>query len=140
MAWQAANDITIPWRTMGATALQASVTITTTTQSTPVFCGRGVFEVAIDVTALTLGTGFDVVVFYVERDSIASTTTWQQIGMLAVGDATGVGLSTQGVDSYYFAVHNSSDNRIRINAYVLGSAASVTYSADIYPLRSRITV
>ena len=140
MTWQADNDITIPWRTMGATALQASTTITSSTQSTGVFCGRGVFEVAINVTALSTGVGFDIVIFYVERNTLAATTTWQQIGALPVGDQTGVGLSNQGVDNYYFAVHNSGDNQIRINAQVLGSAASVTYSADIYPLRDRTTV
>jgi hypothetical protein len=140
MTWQADNDITIAWRTMGATALQAAVTITTSTQSTGVFCGRGLFEVVINVTALTTGVGFDIVIFYVERNTIAADTTWQQIGALPVGDVTGVGLSNQGVDNYYFAVHNSGDYQLRINAQVLGSAASVTYSADIYPVRSRITV
>ena len=57
MAWQANNDISIGFNTMGAKALQASTTITTSTQTTGVFVGRGLFNVEIAVTALSVGVG-----------------------------------------------------------------------------------
>ncbi len=136
MAWQLHNDESVAWRTMGATALQASNTITSSTQTTAVVVGRGTFEVEILVTALSLGTAFDIVIFYVERNTLASTTTWFQIGALPIGDATGVGLSAQGVDNYHFSVTNTGDHQLRLNVQMLGSAASVTYSANLYPHRT----
>ena len=45
MAWQANTDSSIAWRTMGATVLQASTTITTSTQSSGVFAGRGIVHI-----------------------------------------------------------------------------------------------
>jgi hypothetical protein len=137
MAWQAHTDESVAFRTMGATVLVASNTIVTSTQTTAVFVGRGAFEVEILVTALSTGTAFDIVIFYVERNTAAATTTWQQIGALPIGDATGVGLSAQGVDDYHFAVMNTGDYQTRLNVQVLGSAASVTYSANVYPLRTK---
>ena len=137
MAWQANTDSSIAWRTMGATVLQASTTITTSTQSSGVFAGRGLFEIEIDVTALSVGVGFDIVLFWIERNTAASTAVWQQIGCLAIGDATGVGLGAQTTDNYHFLVQNTGDNQLRINAQVLGSASSVTYSANIYPARAK---
>ena len=56
--------------------------------------------------------------------------------MLVVGDATGLGAAL-GVDEYTIFVNNTGDNQVRIYAYVNGSVATVTYSADIYPVRSK---
>jgi len=136
MAWQAINDISRPWNVNGETVLQASTTITTSTNSTGVFVGRGLMAVKIDVTALELGDGFDSVCFYVEANSSAASTTWEQIGVIVAGDVTGIGVA-QGVDTYQVIVNNVQDNQVRIGAYVLGSAASVTYSASVTPIRSK---
>jgi hypothetical protein len=137
MAWQVNNDHSVPYRSMGQKDIQASTTITATTTTSALFVGKGLFNVEVDVTALSLGTGFDVVAFYVERNTIASTTDWKQCGLVMVGDVTGTGLSDQGVDNYNFPINNTGDNQIRINALVLGSATSVTYSAKVSPLRDK---
>jgi len=137
MTWQGSTDFEIPFRTMGAKALQASTSITSSTATTAVFVGKGLFAITIDVTALSLGgAAFDTVNFLVQRNTLAATTTWQEIGMLVVGDATGLGAAL-GVDTYTIFVNNTGDNQVRIYAYVNGSTVSVTYSADIYPVRSK---
>lgn len=137
MAWQGSTDFEIPFRTMGSKALQASTTITSSTATTAVFCGKGLFAIEIDVTALSLGgAAFDTVNFLIQANTLAATTTWQEIGMLVVGDATGLGAAL-GVDTYMIFVNNCSDNQIRIYAYVNGSTVSVTYAAEITPVRSK---
>lgn len=137
MAWQVNNDYSVPYRSMGQVDLQASTTITTTTQSTAVFVGKGLLNVEVAVTALSTGTAFDIVAFYIERNTAAAPTVWQQCGMVIVGDETGTGLSNQGVDNYNFPVNNTGDHQMRVNAVLLGSASSVTYSAKVSPLRGK---
>jgi len=138
MAWIPSNDFNTPWDGVDGTALQASTTITSSTNSTGVEVGKGIFVVKIAVTAIHQESGFDNVMFWIESNTKGATTTWEQCACLAIGDATGVGvaLGTTGVGTYPVAVINPNDNQIRLNVDVLGSTDSVTYSATIYPIRS----
>jgi hypothetical protein len=136
MAWQANNDITRSWNVMGQTTLVESKTITTSTTETAVFVGKGLMAVQINVSALTLGTGFDTVNFLIQRNTVAAPTTWVEIGQRVFGDATGLGVA-MGADNVMDIVNNDGDNQIRINAYVSGSATSVTYSATVAPVRTK---
>jgi len=136
MAWQNTSADQTPYKGMGAKALQASTTITTSTATTAVFVGKGRLDIEIDVTAFSKGTGFDTVNFLVQANTSSASTTWVEIGQLVIGDATGLG-SAFDVDNYVISVNNLQDNQIRIYAYVNGSAASVTYSANAYPLRDK---
>jgi Tfp pilus assembly protein PilX len=140
MAYINADDHSIPWYGVDGTALQASATITSSTAGTAVEMGRGLFCVVITVTAIHQESGFDNVAFWIEANTKAATSTYAQIGAVCVGDATGVGVAigTSGVGSFPIYVFNPYDNGIRVNAKVLGSTDSVTYSAKIYPLRGRV--
>lgn len=140
MAFINADDYTIPWYGVDGTSLQASTTITTSTAATAVEVGKGLFCVVITVTAVHQESGFDNVAFWIEANTKAATSTYTQLACLPVGDATGVGIAigSTGVGSFPIFVFNPYDNGIRINAKVLGSTDSVTYSAAIYPIRDRV--
>jgi hypothetical protein len=127
----------VPWHN-GGTALQAAATITTDTASTAVVIGNGRFDVVIDVDALTLGTGGDLIVFDIEANSLAATSTWYSIGNLVLGDATSRGQAMTATGEYKISVDNQSDYQIRVYAYLTGSASSLTYSAYAYPIRDRV--
>jgi hypothetical protein len=121
---------------MGAKALVASKQISTSTAEAGVFVGKGLMMIKLSVTALTLGSGYDVVNFLIQRNTAAATSTWEEIGQVCVGDVAGLGVA-QGADVYTFVVNNTGDYQIRVNAYLAGSAVNVTYSAQAYPLRSK---
>ena len=142
MAFIPANDCTVPYRGMDGTVLQASTTITSSTATTAVEVGKGAFVVEIDVTAIHQESGFDAVIFWVEVNTKAATSTYEQCAALPVGDATGTGIAigTTGVGTFPIMVYNVRDNALRLNVKVLGSTDSVTYSAKIYPLRDRVAV
>ena len=127
----------VPWHN-GGTALQAAATITTDTASTAVVIGNGRFDVVIDVDALTLGTGGDLIVFDIEANSLAATSTWKSIGNLVLGDATARGQAMTATGDYKISVDNQSDYQIRLYVYLTGSASSLTYSAYAYPIRDRV--
>jgi hypothetical protein len=140
MTFIPANDSTIPFYGMDGTVLQASTTITTSTPSTGVEVGKGNYTIDLDITAIHQESGFDAVVFWIEVNTKAATSTYEQIAALPVGDATGTGIAigTTGVGTFPITVYNPRDNAIRINAKILGSTDSVTYSARIYPQRRRV--
>lgn len=140
MAYMNANDDTVPFYGVDGTVLQASTTITTSTATTGVEVGRGLFCIVITITAIHQESGFDNVCFWVEANTKLTTATYEQIGALPVGDATGVGVAigTTGVGAFPIYVFNPHDYLIRLNTKVLGSTDSVTYSAAIYPLRGRV--
>lgn len=134
MAWQRANDETIPWRDVDGTVLQASTTNTSTTQSTAVELGKGSFIVEFKVTAVHQESGFDSVILWVESNTKADTTTYVQIGAMPIGDATGIGVA-QTTGTFGVPVDNYNDNGVRINCAMQGSTDSITYSAKAYPRR-----
>lgn len=140
MAFIPANDSTIPFYGMDGTVLQASTNITTSTATTVVEMGKGLYVIDIDVTAIHQESGFDAVIFWVEVNTKAATSTYEQVAALPVGDATGTGIAigTTGVGTYPIVIYNPRDNGVRLNVKVLGSTDSVTYSARIYPLRDRV--
>ena len=79
MAWQAVDRTNTGYYTNDGTSLQASTTITSSTASTGVFVGRGVFDIVIDVTAYRGESAFDNIIFWVQRNTAAATTTWQEM-------------------------------------------------------------
>lgn len=135
MAFINADDSTIPWKGVDGTVLQASTTITSSTNTTGVEVGKGKFVVVITTTAIHQESGFDNVSFWVEANTKAATTTYTQLACLPIGDATGVGVAigSTGVGSFPVYINNPYDYQIRLNVDVLGSTDSVTYSAKIYP-------
>ena len=122
----------------GGTAINASATYTSDNTGTAVTLGKGRFDLFVDVTALTLGTGFDTVTLVVERNTAAATSTWISVcpPIVIGGDATGAGEAV-GVGDYVVGLNNTGDHQIRIKTYLSGSATSVTYSATAYPVASK---
>lgn len=137
MAFIPVNDSTIPFFGMDGTVLQASTTITTSTPTTGVEMGKGLYAIDVAVTAIHQESGFDIVVFWVEANTKAATSTYEQLAGLPIGDATGTGVALS-TGTFPIYVYNVRDNAIRLNVKVLGSTDSITYSARIYPLRDRV--
>jgi len=135
-AWRANNDITVPWNTVGGKVLSASGQVTSSTEGAGVFVGRGLFMCELTVTSILLGSGFDTINFMIERNTMRATGQWTNIGQLVLGDATGIGVAL-GIDVYTFPIWNDGDNQVRVYTYVNGSASAVTWSAKLYPLRSK---
>ncbi len=140
MAFIPANDSTIPFYGMGGTVLQASTTIITSTPTTGVEIGKGLHVIDIDITAIHQESGFDAVVFWVEVNTKAAPSTYEQVTGLPVGDATGTGIAilVEGAGTFPIVIYNPRDNAVRLNVKMLGSTDSITYSARIYPLRDRV--
>jgi len=135
-AWRANNDATVPWNTTGGTVLSASGQLTATTEGGGVFVGRGLFMAEFTITAILLGSGFDTINFMIQRNTKAAPGQWTNIDQLVLGDATGIGVAL-GIDVYTFPIWNDGDDQIRVYTYVNGSASAVTWSAKLYPLRSK---
>lgn len=133
--WQSKDNQFI---TQGKKVFIASNTVTSTgnTSATPLTdVGKGVFYIKFGVTALTFGTGIDMIRFVVKANSKAVTGTWNTIGEFSVGDAGGIG-AAEGVGTFDIPVINHGDNSICLYYFVLGSTTSCTFSADIYPVLS----
>jgi len=124
----------------GPLAVAASATYTTDTTGTAVTIGKGRFDLKVNVSALTLGTSFDTVTLMVERNTLKSTSTWVSLCTpLVIGaDADGAGEAVSTGD-YVFGLNNTGDHQIRVKTYLSGSASSITYSANAYPLASRLS-
>lgn len=137
--WQVdTTDAAIPYRGVDGTVLQASTTDTTDTDSTGVFTGKGLMCIELIVTALVeLPTGADRVIFHIESNTKAATSTWLEIANHTIGDVLGAGRAL-GTGTYAIYVNNQQDNQLRIGTELYSSTSSVTWSAKVYPLRRRV--
>jgi hypothetical protein len=113
--------------------LAASATYTTDTTTTAVFTGQGKMWVEIVVTAYTGGSGVENVEIWVERNTVANTVDWVPLGNITLGDAAGIGMAMT-TGTFRKLIYNTGDYQLRLNVQPYGSASSVTFSANIYPV------
>jgi hypothetical protein len=122
------------WENDGTTLKSSGAVTSSGTAETAVNVGKADFDVEVVVSAATTGTGNDMFLIVVEENTLAATTTWTECGNLCLGDAGGTGRSAAiTTGSFPVGVARSGDNQVRIKTYLVGSAASVTFSATAYP-------
>jgi hypothetical protein len=135
-------DIVIPSRSalLGGTELKAAGLIAADTAHTAISMGHSVFTVQMDWTACEIVSNDELYIVTVEANTEAATTTWTNIGYLAVlgalevnageGDAPATG-SLRG------AFFNPYNHQVRLKTWVNGTIATgINFSAKAYPIES----
>ncbi len=115
--------------------VKASGAITSDNVGTAVALPKGRYDLFFDVTALSTGTGFDVVTVVIERNVKSSVNEWTNVMPPVVigGDATGSGEAVSTGD-YVVSINNTGDYQIRVLTYLSGSATSITYACTAHPV------
>jgi hypothetical protein len=134
--------IVIPSRSslLGGTELKAAGLIAADTGHAAIAMGHSVFAVQMDWTACEIATGDEFYMVTVEANTEAATSTWTNIGVLAVLGATalvggeGDAPATGNVRAAFFNPYN---HQVRLKTWVTGTIATgINFSAKAYPLES----
>jgi hypothetical protein len=132
MAWQTQS---IPWENDG-TSLASSQAITADgVVGSAVEVGRGDYDIVFTVSGLSITSGQGLSLFAVQANTRGATTTWKEIGNIALGDTTARGANLQSVTNAVVPVKNEGDYQIRVYAYLQGTITTATVTATAYPRR-----
>lgn len=134
--------IVIPSRSslLGGTELKAAGLIAADTGHTAIAMGHSVFAVQMDWTACEIATGDEFYMVTVEANTESATSTWTNIGVLAVLGATAV-VGGEGdapaTGSARGAFFNPYNHQVRLKTWVNGTIATgINFSAKAYPIES----
>lgn len=135
MAWQTAYP---NWE-IGSTSLKSAGLVASTTNGTATAAGRGTYLMKIVISAIEIASGDELYGLGVQGNTLAATTTWNEIDYWSFGAAA---VSPDGLagaaGTYWFVFHNEGDNQVRVRTVVAGTVATgINYTADIYPLATR---
>lgn len=124
----------------GGTALKAAGLVAATAAGTGIQMGHGWFTVQMDWTAAEIASNDEFYKVTIEANTLAATTTWTEIGVLAVLAATEVNASSgdaTATGSIRAAFFNTKNYQVRVKTWVSGTIATgINYSASAYPIGS----
>lgn len=125
------------------TTLKAAGLVAADTNETGVFIGRGWFIVRIATTAVEIASNDELFNIYLEANTIAADTTWDQLGgnvVLGATEVTGGQPDSTDAGTYDICVFNPHDHQVRIVTKVNGTIASgINFTATAYSLPAQGT-
>lgn len=138
MGETAATPATFPTEmNLGGTALKASGAVTSSTQETAVFVGKGKFRIVTTVSAVDVAGTDEGYVVNLEANTAAVTGTWFKLATLVAGGATAVWKQPSIViGTYVTIVQNPYDYQVRVTTTSLAASSSITFAVDAYPVET----
>ena len=123
---------------VGGLELRASAAAGADATADAVEIGKGKYRIVTTWTGCEVDDNDELYVITLEANTRYATSTWYEIGVLAVlGDSVATGRDTDNssTGSVEIIVDNPYDYQVRVRTYVNGTITTgVTYSVTAYPL------
>lgn len=125
---------------IGGTELKAAGLIAADTSHSAVLAGHGPLAVYLAWTAAEIVSNDELYIVTIEANTLAATSTWEQIGVVVVAGATEVmgGIAdSAAAGAVKQGFINPRDYQIRLRTYVNGTIATgFNFSAALFPVEN----
>lgn len=124
----------------GSISLKSAGAVTTSTNGTAAYAGKGKYLVKLVVSALDVDTANDLYMIKIQANTADATTTWLDVSpKMALGHSTATGDSASDeADTVYWIIDNPYDHQLRVRTIIVGTVTTgINYTCDLIPLMSQ---
>lgn len=125
---------------LGGVELKAAGLVAASAQGSGVTLGKGRYLIECTTTAVEIDTNDEVYSVNLEANTAAATSTWYNIGTVALFGATEItGQKDSGAaETTYMIVENPYDNQVRYSIGVAGTIATgINIAIKAYPIHEK---